>query len=78
MGTRSAEPWVFTVEADEKLQLPGGELDTLKLARNPRKEYDQKVEIWLAPKLAYLPVRIRITQTNGDFVDQQWRSTGTP
>ena len=78
VGTRSAEPWVFTVEADEKLQLPGGELDTLKLARNPRKEYDQKVEIWLAPKLAYLPVRIRITQTNGDFVDQQWRSTGTP
>ena len=78
VGPRSAEPWVFTVEAEEKLYLPGGELATLKLARNPRKEYDQKVEIWLAPKLAYLPARIRITQANGDFVDQQWRSTSAP
>ncbi len=78
VGPRSAEPWVFTVEADEKLYLPGGELATLRLARNPRREYDQKVEIWLAPKLAYLPARIRITQANGDFVDQQWRSTSAP
>ena len=78
VGPRSAEPWVFTVDAEEKLQLPGGELMALKVVRNPRKEYDQKVEIWLAPKLAYLPARIRITQANGDFVDQQWRSTGSP
>ena len=50
----------------------------VKLTRNPRREYDQKVEIWLAPALAYLPARIRMTQANGDFVDQQWKSTGTP
>jgi hypothetical protein len=78
VGTRTAEPWLFTVEAQEKLYLPGGTLDTLKLARQPRREYDQKVEIWLAPALSYLPARIRITQTNGDFIDQQWRATGRP
>lgn len=78
VGPRGAEPWVFTVGTEELLHLPGGEITALKLIRNPRKEYDQKVEIWLAPTLAYLPARIRITQANGDFVDQQWKSTGTP
>ena len=77
-GPRSAEPWIFTVEGEEKLHLPGGELMAVKLTRNARKEFDQKVEIWLAPALAYLPARIRITQANGDFVDQQWKSTGLP
>jgi len=43
----------------------------LKLTRKPRKEFDQKVEIWFAPSLGYLPVRSRITQQNGDFIDQQ-------
>ena len=43
----------------------------LKLTRKPRREYDQKVEIWYAPALGYLPVRNRITQQNGDFIDQQ-------
>jgi len=78
VGTRSAEPWVFVVEPDELLFLPGGQQPTRKLVRAPRKDFDQKVEIWLAPALAYLPARIRITQPNGDFIDQQWRSTGTP
>jgi hypothetical protein len=36
------------------------------------------VEIWLAPALGYLPVRIRLTQDNGDYVDQQWRSSSAP
>jgi hypothetical protein len=78
VGTRIAEPWTFTIDAAETLTLPGGEQQSLRLTRLPRREYDQKVEIWLAPALAYLPARIRITQSNGDFIDQQWRSTETP
>ena len=78
VGTRFAEAWPFLVEAQEKLWLPGGTLDTLKLTRAPRRDYDQKVEIWLAPALSYLPARIRITQTSGDFIDQQWRATTSP
>ena len=49
----------------------GAQMPTLKLTRKPRKEFDQKVEIWFAPSLGYLPVRNRITQPNGDFIDQQ-------
>lgn len=78
VGTRIAEPWTFTVDATETLSLPGGEQQALRLTRLPRRDYDQKVEIWLAPALAYLPARIRITQSNGDFIDQQWRSTEAP
>ena len=71
VGPRDADTWTFRVEGEEKMTLPYGELETLKLTRQPRREFDQKVEIWYAPSLGYLPVRSRITQHNGDFIDQQ-------
>jgi hypothetical protein len=71
VGPRDADTWTFLVEAEEKLALPFGELATVKLTRQPRREFDQKVEVWYAPSLGYLPVRTRITQSNGDFIDQQ-------
>ncbi len=71
VGPRDADGWTFVVESADQLVLPYGELNTLRLSRQPRKEFDQKVEIWYAPSLGYLPVRSRITQSNGDFVDQQ-------
>jgi len=74
-GTHDAEPWVFVVEGPDQLQLPGGTVPALKLTRSPRKEYDLKVELWLAPGMDYVPVRLRLTQPNGDSVDQQWSST---
>jgi len=78
VGPREADTWTFTVEAEELLSLPAGDMNTLKLTRKPRREFDQKVEIWYAPSLAYLPVRNRITQANGDFVDQQLMSVSQP
>ena len=71
VGPREADSWTFIVEAQEQLALPWGSLATLRLIRKPRREYDQKIEIWYAPGLAFLPVRNRITQQNGDFIDQQ-------
>ncbi len=71
VGPRDADNWTFVVESEEPLSLPFGQLATVKLSRQPRREYDQKVEVWYAPALAYLPVRSKITQANGDFVDQQ-------
>ena len=78
VGPRETDTWTFTVEAEEQLSLPAGDMSTLKLTRKPRREFDQKVEIWYAPSLAYLPVRNRITQANGDFVDQQLMSVSQP
>ena len=77
-GPRDAEQWIFVVEREEMLHLPGGQVPALKLVRKPGKQYDQTVELWLAPELAYLPARIRITFANGDNLDQQWRSSSAP
>ena len=74
VGPRDADIWIFKVEEDEKLSLQAGEFNARKLTRNPRKPFDDKVELWLAPELGYLPVRIKQTQSNGDFADLQLRS----
>lgn len=78
VGPRDADSWTFRVEGDEALTLPFGELQAVKLSRQPRREYDQKVEVWYAPSLGYLPVRSKITQANGDYVDQELSSLERP
>ena len=76
IGPREADSWTFVIEGEEKLDVMDAPLAALKLTRKPRKEFDQKVEIWFAPSLGYLPVRSRITQQNGDFIDQQLTDVG--
>lgn len=78
VGPRESDTWRFVVDGPEHLNLPGGGQDTLKVTRPRRQPYDLMVELWLAPALGYLPVRIKLTQDNGDFIDQQWRSSGPP
>lgn len=75
VGPRSSESWTLTVGVTEKLSLPGGEMSALRLWRDPSGEYDTKLEVWMAPALGFLPARVRLTQANGDYVDQQWRTT---
>ena len=74
-GTSDADQWTFNVEGDETLELLAGTYPARKLSRNPRREFDDKVELWLAPELGYLPVRLRVTQAKGDFFDMQLRAT---
>ncbi len=78
VGPREAATWTFNVEAEENINLPIGEVNTLKLTRKPQGEYDQTLEIWFAPSMSWLPVRNRITQQSGDWVDQQLRSLEKP
>lgn len=78
VGPRDAETWVFVVDGPEELALAQGPLPTLKITRAPRTEFDTRVELWLAPGIHYLPARIRITQSQGDFVDQQLTGVLTP
>ncbi|MDE2414400.1 MAG: DUF3108 domain-containing protein [Comamonadaceae bacterium] len=71
VGARSADRWTFTVDGPDTLDLPAGSTPALKLQRLPREgqHYEQKAELWLGTQLGYLPVRIRLSQANGDFVD---------
>ena len=76
VSAREAEPWTFVVEADETLNLAEASYATVRVVRPPRREFDARVEVWMARSLDYLPARIRITQANGDVVDQQLRHVG--
>jgi len=78
VGPRDAETWTFIVENMENLNLPVGEIKALRLTREPKREFDQKIETWFAPSMSYWPVRIKITQSNGDFVDQQLSGSRAP
>jgi len=64
------EVWKFKIGPLTELELPAGTLTTRLLTRSPRREFDKTLQVWLAPALGYLPVRLRITEHNGDFVDQ--------
>ena len=78
VSQREAEVWQFGVEKAESLDLPYGNVMAIKLNRKPRREFDQHIEIWFAPTLDYLPVRLRITNANGDQVDQMLRALDRP
>jgi Protein of unknown function (DUF3108) len=75
VNAREAEPWLFTVNEPETLNLENGSQIALRLTRNPRREFDRKIELWFVPAMNYLPVRYRLTEPNGDFQDMVWRST---
>ena len=78
VSAKQAEFWTFAVLGNEKIKLPLGEIDSLKLHRVPRNEYDQKIDMWLSPAHGYLPARIRITLANGDVIEETLKSVAKP
>jgi hypothetical protein len=75
VSAREAEPWLFTMNEPETLNLETESHIALRLTRNPRREFDRKIELWFAPAMNYLPVRYRQTESNGDYQDLVWKST---
>jgi hypothetical protein len=70
-GRRDAERWVFKVIGRETIQAAMGDIDTLHLVRKPPPDAKgQQLDIWLAPKLDWYPVRLRLDEGDGDFVEQ--------
>ena len=64
--------WTYDVVAEETLQTPFGPLPTVHLTprrSGPPKLGELSAEIWFAPQLRYLPVRIRIHQDEQTFID---------
>jgi hypothetical protein len=66
---RDALPWLLTLEQEEMLQVDGQNLRATKWVCQPRNRFDAKVEFWVAAQHDWLPVRIRITQVSGSFID---------
>jgi hypothetical protein len=83
VGLHQVETWTFEAVGHERLALPAGEFDTLRLRRSATgtAERGLGVELWFSPALPGLPVRLVLQQANGDRVDQQlraWRHTASP
>ena len=77
-STKAVQAWTFHLHGPDTLELPAGTTEAIRLERLPRSADDQKAELWLAPSLGYLPVRIRLSEAQGDFADLQLQSHTTP
>ncbi|MEY4732922.1 MAG: hypothetical protein RLZZ464_988 [Pseudomonadota bacterium] len=74
---RDALPWTLTLEQNEALTVEGQSLMAAKWVCQPRNRFDAKVEFWVTPQHHWLPVRIRITQVSGNYIDLNLRSHET-
>ncbi len=70
-SSRAVDVWVWSVGELQTVDLPQGPAVARHLIRPALHERDNTVELWMAPSLQHLPVRIRITQSNGDWLDQR-------
>jgi outer membrane biosynthesis protein TonB len=71
-GLRALDQWVFVVKAQETLQIDGADVPALRLVKEKdvQRDYDRAIELWLAPSLNWLPVRVRISEPNGKALEQ--------
>ena len=67
---RTLERWTYDVVAEELLRFPFGAVPTFHVKpRRQAKGGDMTAEIWFAPSLQTLPVRILIRQSQDSWVD---------
>lgn len=62
--------YVYRPEGRERIRVPAGEFDALKLVKKKKHPDDRGAELWLAADRSYLPVRIRVTEKDGTRLDQ--------
>ena len=70
-GSSTVESWAFDYLGSEELSLPAGLITAWRFERQSHGPGETAVELWLAPELGLLPVRLRLSQDNGDSVDQR-------
>jgi len=75
---RAGAIWHFRFEGKRWLPGPGGSREALHLRRRPEGPHDLGIELWLAPDLDYLPLQWRLTQDNGDWLEQRWAGDYRP
>jgi len=71
VGPRHSESWVFEVRETKRLRTALGALDVLHVTRTaPKNAKTPQMNVWFAPSLDWLPVRIRLSEADGDFIEQ--------
>lgn len=72
-GVRSIASYRFERHGTERVSVPAGSFDTVRLVRRDTKR-DEAIELWLAPANCWLPVKMRFTDDRGLIVENQLRS----
>ncbi len=71
VGSHDSDVWLFDVKKTQRIQTGLGEVDAIHITRIPSENPDaQSMEIWLAASLDWYPVKIRLSEKNGDYVEQ--------
>ncbi|WP_158937091.1 DUF3108 domain-containing protein [Burkholderia sp. S171] len=75
----SNEIWPIETVGDENVQTADGNVQARHFTRLPRRDGDRRrLDIWLAPTLGWLPVRILQTEPNGMQIEMLWRGKLQP
>jgi hypothetical protein len=74
MLNRRLDHWVYEVIEQETLRLPFGEVPTFHVKPRRLRPGAFAVEMWFAPSLQYLPVRIMIRQNETHYMDLTLKS----
>jgi hypothetical protein len=71
--------YVFDAAGSERIRVPAGEFEALKMTRRPEDAQDTRTtQVWLARELGWLPVRILLVDRDGARFDQQATSVAAP
>lgn len=71
--------YVFDPAGIERIKVPAGEFEALKVTRRPEDAQDARTtEIWLARELGWLPVRIFLVDRDGARFDQRATAVAAP
>jgi hypothetical protein len=69
-GVRDGSTWNIQVIGEEDVKVKVGSLRAWHVRRAPRTgDKDQILDIWLAPSLEWYPVKLRYTETNGEYLE---------
>ncbi|AMP11779.1 hypothetical protein CAter282_4119 [Collimonas arenae] len=69
-GPKDAETWRMQVIGEEQISVNGDNTDVWHVIRIPLAgSHEQRLDIWLAPQQEWYPVKLRFTETDGDYTD---------
>ncbi|GLU32810.1 DUF3108 domain-containing protein [Trinickia caryophylli] len=75
----SGEIWPIETIGDETVRTSSGFVNARHFMRLPRRAGDsRRIDVWLAPALGWLPVRIAQTEPNGTVVELVWHGRPGP
>jgi len=72
---RDAVNWALIFKSEELIEVDGKQLATQRWVCLPRGKFDSQIEMWLSQSHGGLPVRIKISQVTGNFIDMEMRNT---